>query len=147
MTFEPGKSGNPNGYKGPRDRARRQVFEMIEGLGLIDSLQILCTIANDVNTDPSIRVAAAAASVNHFHPKLQSVPTPRFIEESIQLPFPEPKTLEQANANIAYLSAHKAQGLISIDSADSLIGDNQSVVNNLIVEEELKFKLYPPEHQ
>jgi hypothetical protein len=61
MTWEPGKSGNPNGYKGPRDRARREVFERIRGLEHLDALETLSTIQNDPNTDPNIRVAAASA--------------------------------------------------------------------------------------
>jgi hypothetical protein len=71
------------------------------------------------------------------------VATPRYIDEPIQLP--EPLTIEQANRNIAYISNLKAQGLIDLDFANSLIADNTTIVNNLIAEEELKFKISPPE--
>jgi hypothetical protein len=37
------------------------------------------------------------------------------LKKSTQLPYPEPKTIEQASANIAYFSARKVQGLISIE--------------------------------
>ena len=80
MTWNPGQSGNPNGYKGPRDRARREVFERIHGLQHLDALETLSTIQNDSNTDPSIRVAAASALAPYCHPKMQSTPTPRFID-------------------------------------------------------------------
>jgi hypothetical protein len=55
--------------------------------------------------------------------------------------------MEQANKNIAYISNLKAQGLIDLDFANSLIADNTTIANNLIAEEELKFKLYPPEER
>ena len=60
MPREPGKSGNPNGYKGPRDRARREVFEKIKGLGHLDAIEILSTIANDQNAELGYRVAASS---------------------------------------------------------------------------------------
>src|SRR6516164_11192306 len=87
MTWEPGKSGNPAGYKGPRDRARREVFERIRGLEHLDALETLSTIQNDPNTDPNIRVAAASALAPYCHPKIQATPTPRYID--IQLDVPE----------------------------------------------------------
>ena len=71
--------------------------------------------------------------------------TPRYIDEPVQLP--EPVTIEQANRNIAYISNLKAQGLIDLDFANSLIADNTTIANNLIAEEELKFKIYPPEER
>ena len=58
---------------------------------------------------------------------------------------PGPLTIEQATKNIAYISNLKAQGLIDLDFANSLIADNTTVANNLIAEEELKFKISPPE--
>src|SRR5262249_12111378 len=72
-----------------------------------------------------------------------SIPAPRYIDEPIQLP--EPQTIEQANRNIACISNLKAQGLIDLDFANSLIADNTTIANNLIAEEELKFKISPPE--
>jgi len=72
-----------------------------------------------------------------------SIPPLRYIDEPVQLP--EPLTIEQANRNIAYISNLKAQGLVDLDFANSLIADNTTIANNLIAEEELKFKINPPE--
>jgi hypothetical protein len=72
-----------------------------------------------------------------------SIPPLRYIDEPIQLP--EPITIEQANKNIAYISNLKAQGLIDLDFANSLIADNTTIANNLIAEEELRYKISPPE--
>jgi hypothetical protein len=73
------------------------------------------------------------------------VATPRYIDEPVQLP--EPVTIEQANKNIAYISNLKAQGIIDLDFANSLIADQTTIANNLIAEEELKFKINPPERR
>jgi hypothetical protein len=63
------------------------------------------------------------------HSKRSTISPPRFIEENPQLPHPEPKSLDEANANIGYLSYEKAQGRISIDSSDSLIADQRTMAN------------------
>jgi len=55
MPWEPGKSGNPNGYKGPRDRVRRQVFDTIKNLGHRDALETLSYLHN--NEQKRIRAA------------------------------------------------------------------------------------------
>ena|SRR5262249_15411005 len=74
---------------------------------------------------------------------MESIPPLRYIDDPVQLP--EPATIEQANKNIAYISNLKAQGLIDLDFANSLIADNTTIANNLIANDELKFKIYPPE--
>jgi hypothetical protein len=117
-------------------------MEEIKGLGHKDALLVLSTIANDESADIAYRVTAASSLAPFQHPKLASLPTPRYIDEPIQLP--EPTTIEQANKNIAYISNLKAQGLIDLDFANSLIADNTTIANNLIAEEELKFKISPP---
>src|SRR5215475_1557136 len=86
MTWEPGKSGNPSGYNGPRDRARRAVFERIQARKHADALETLSTLQNDPNTEPNLRVAAAAALAPYCHPKMQSLPVPRFIDLQIDIP-------------------------------------------------------------
>src|SRR6516162_3581239 len=107
MPREPGKSGNPNGYKGPRDRARREVFEKIKGLWHLDAIEILSTIANDQNAELGYRVAASSALVPYCHPKLQSLATPRWIETPIEVPeFARISDAENFLAKIAALVAH-----------------------------------------
>jgi hypothetical protein len=144
MPWAPGQSGNPKGYDGPRRRRHQEVYDEIKRLGYTESLVTLARIQHE-SQDESIKVAAAAALAPYLNPKLQSIPTQRFIDEVIQLPYPEVQTVEQAVANIAYLSARKAQGLLSIDSADSLIADQRTIATNLIAQEELRFKINPPE--
>jgi hypothetical protein len=143
MPWEPGKSGNPNGYKGPRDRARREVFERIRGLEHLDALETLSTIQNDANTDPSIRVAAASALAPYCHPKLQATLTPRFIDLEIEVPeFTHVSDAENFLARIALLTA---RGHLDIQSAQELSGLVKLWIDSQYQREEFNYKISPPE--
>ena len=85
MPWAPGQSGNPAGYHGSRRWRHREVFEEIKRLGHRDALVTLSTIQHE-SQDDSLRVAAAAALALYAHPKLQSLPTPRFVENPIEVP-------------------------------------------------------------
>jgi hypothetical protein len=85
MRWAPGQSGNPAGYHGSRRWRHREVFEEIKRLGHRDALVTLSTIQHE-SQDDSLRVAAAAALALYAHPKLQSLPTPRFVENPIEVP-------------------------------------------------------------
>src|SRR5215472_15318341 len=84
MPWAPGQSGNPAGYHGSRRWRHREVFEEIKRLGHRDALVTLSTIQHE-SQDDSLR-AAAAALAPYAHPKLQSLPTPRFVENPIEVP-------------------------------------------------------------
>ena len=60
MPWSPGQSGNPNGYSGPRNRRRHEVFEIIKGLDHKDALVTPSTLAHE-SQDEGIKMAAAAA--------------------------------------------------------------------------------------
>jgi hypothetical protein len=83
MPWEPGKSGNPAGYKGGLDRKNREVFQQAK-----DPIPTLFEVQHNAKDD-SVRVAAASAVANYAHPKLQSIPTPRYIENQIELEDPQ----------------------------------------------------------
>jgi hypothetical protein len=79
MTFQRVQSGNPKGYHGPGTFKHKEVFEEIKKLGYRDSLVTLARIQYE-STEESPQVAAASALAPHQFPKLQSIPTPRFIK-------------------------------------------------------------------
>jgi hypothetical protein len=143
MTWEPGKSGNPNGYKGPRDRARREVFERIRGLEHLDALETLSTIQNDPNTDPCIRVAAASALAPYCHPKMQSTPTPRFID--LQLDVPEFTHVSDAENFLAKIALLVARGHLDIQSGQELSALVKTWIDTQYARDELNYKISPPE--
>jgi hypothetical protein len=105
MPWAPGQSGNPAGYHGSRRWRHREVFDEIKKLGHRDALVTLSTIQHE-SQDDSLRVAAAAALAPYAHPKLQSLPTPRFVETPIQVPeFTDVSVAETFLAKIATLVA------------------------------------------
>ena len=118
MTWKPGKSGNPNGYKGPRDRARREVFETIKNLGHKDALETLSYLQHNEQIEPGLRIAAAAALAPYCHPKMQATPTPRFID--LQLDIPEFTHVSDAENFLAKIALLVARGHLDIQSGQEL---------------------------
>ena len=145
MTWEPGKSGNPNGYKGPRDRARREVFKRIHGLEHLDALETLSTIQNDPNTDPSIRVAAASALAPYCHPKMQATPTPRYVE--LQIDVPEFTSVSIAEDFLAKILSLVAKGHLDIQQGQELAALAKMYIDSQYARDELQFKINPPEQR
>jgi hypothetical protein len=142
------QAGNEFGKSRPLGAPNKRSEELRRRLrdrGDTDPAEFLSSIVSSPNEPTELKIAASNGLLPYLYPKRGAVPTSRYIDEPIQLP--EPTTIEQANKNIAYISNLKAQGLIDLDFANSLIADNTTIANNLIAEEELKFKLYPPEER
>jgi hypothetical protein len=143
MVFQPGQSGNPGGYSGPRGKARREVLERIQGLGHMDALETLSTIQNNPNEDPQIRVAAASSLAPYMHPKLHAIPVPRFID--LQLDVPEFTHVSDAENFLAKIALLCARGHLDIQSAQELSGLVKLWIDSQYAKEELAFKVSPPE--
>jgi hypothetical protein len=146
MPFAPGQSGNPSGWQGGRQRRHREVFDEIKSLGHRDALITLSTIQNNDNNDTELRIAAAAALAPYAHPKLQSIPTPRFIETPIEVPaeFTHVSDAENFLAKIAVLVA---RGHLDIQSAQELSGLVKAWIDTQYAKDELQFKINPPEQR
>src|SRR5215813_14561300 len=145
MTFQPGHTLSPGRRLGSRNKRTAEIFNRLENRGDLDPADLLSSIVTNPQEQQELRIQAAGLLMPYKYGKHGSIPPLRYIDEPVQLP--EPQTIEQANKNIAYISNLKAQGLIDLDFANSLIADNTTIANNLIAEEELKFKLYPPEQR
>jgi len=148
MPWAPGESGNPNGYQGPRNQSarhkiHREVMEEIKGLGHKDALLVLSTIANDPNADTAYRVGAATALAPFQHPKLQSIPTPRFID--LQIDIPEFTHVSEAESFLAKIALLCAKGHLDIQSALELSGLVKLWIDSQYAKEELAYKISPPE--
>src|SRR6516225_2061784 len=143
--FQPGNTESTVRPPGSPNKRTNELRYRLQNRGDIDPAEFCSQIVSNPNESTELRLAASNYLLPYLYPKRGAVPTPRYIDEPIQLP--EPTTIEQANKNIAYISNLKAQGLIDLDFANSLIADNTTIANNLIAEEELKFKLYPPEER
>jgi len=143
MTFQPGHTLSPGRRLGSRNKRTAEIFNRLETRGDIDPADLLSSIVTNPQEQQELRIQAAGLLMPYKYGKHGSIPPLRYINEPVQLP--EPQTIEQANRNIAYISNLKAQGLIDLDFANSLIADNTTIANNLIAEEEPKFKISPPE--
>ena len=117
MAWQPGQSGNPNGYAGPRVRRRNKVFDIIQGLNHKDALEVLSTLANH-SQDEGIKVGAAAALAPYCHPKLRATPVPRFIETPIETP--DFTSVEVAESFLAKIPVLVARGQLDFQSAQEL---------------------------
>jgi len=141
--FQPGNKESTGRPPGSPNKRTNELRRRLQDRGDVDPADFCSAIVSNPNEPTELKLAAANYLLPYLYSKRGAVPTPRYIDEPIQLP--EPTTIEQANKNIAYISNLKSQGLIDLDFANSLIADNTTIANNLIAEEELKFKLYPPE--
>src|SRR6516225_8626950 len=143
MPWAPGQSGNPLGYAGPRERRRKEVFKLIEGLKHDDALVTLSTLQNDKTADPGLRIAAASALAPYCHPKMQATPTPRFIE--LQSDVPEFTHVSDAENFLAKIALLTAKGHLDIQSAQELSGLVKAWIDTQYQKEELAYKISPPE--
>jgi len=137
MPWVPGQSGNPAGYHGSRRWRHREVFEEIKKLGYRDALITLAQIQHE-SSDDSLRVAAAAALAPYAHPKLQALPTPRFIEPLIEVP--EFTHLSDAEQFLAKIAALVARGELDIQTGLELSTLAKNWIESQYAREELAIK-------
>jgi hypothetical protein len=141
--FQPGNTESTGRPPGSPNKRTNELRYRLQNRGDVDPADFCSQIVSSPNEPTELKLQAANFLLPYLYPKRGAVATPRYIDDPVQLP--EPLTIEQATKNIAYISNLKAQGLIDLDFANSLIADNTTIANNLIAEEELKFKISPPE--
>src|SRR6516165_12476767 len=120
MVWAPGQSGNPNRYKGPRERRRKEVFEIIKNLGHKDALETLSYLQHNEQIEPGLRIAAASALAPYCHPKMQATPTPRYVE--LQIDVPEFTNVSIAEEFLARILSLVAKGHLDIQQGQELAG-------------------------
>jgi hypothetical protein len=145
MPWAPGQSGNPLGYAGPRERRRKEVFEIIKNLGHKDALETLSYLQHNEQIEPGLRIAAAAALAPYCHPKLQATPTPRFID--LQIDIPEFTHVSEAENFLAKIALLCARGHLDIQSAQELSGLVEAWIRTQYAKDELQYKINPPEQR
>ena len=140
MVWAPGQSGNPKGYAGPRERRRKEVFEIIKNLGHKDALETLSYLQHNEQIEPGLRIAAAAALAPYCHPKMQATPTPRFIDTPIDVPNFD--RISDAESFLARLPVLVARGELDFQSAQELCAMTNLWIQTQYVREELAIKQY-----
>src|SRR6516162_8229353 len=141
--FQPGNTEGKDRPPGSLNKRTNELRYRLQNRGDADPADFCSQIVSSPDEPTELKLQAANFLLPYLYPKRGAVATPRYIDEPIDLPIPE--TIEQANKNIAYISNLKAQGVIDLDFANSLIADNTTIANNLIAEEELRYKISPPE--
>jgi hypothetical protein len=109
----------------------------------MDALETLSTIQNNPNEDPQIRVAAASSLAPYMHPKLQSTPTPRYVE--LQIDVPEFTNVSVAEDFLARILSLVAKGHLDIQQGRELAALAKMYIDSQYARDELQFKINPPE--
>jgi hypothetical protein len=119
MVFQPGQSGNPTGNNGhsTRRKGNAEIFHEIKDRGYLDPLLTLAKIQHESATE-GIRASAAASLAAYCHPKLQSLPVPRFITTPFEVP--EFVTVADAERFLARIPVLVARGELDIDLGKEL---------------------------
>jgi hypothetical protein len=128
MVFQPGQAYNPNGRPlGSRNKRTEEVNRRCREARHKDPIFALSeTISN--TQDEGLRISAAAALAPYMHSKMQSTPTPRYIENPIELE--DPQTIDQANTQIAMLGTLLAKGEIDLDFQQALIASRRAWIES-----------------
>jgi hypothetical protein len=137
MVFQPGQSGNPGGQfnnGGPRrHRHTLEVIREINRRGHQDPLITLSEIQHNPEYDLGTRANAATSLAPFVHPKMQSVPTPRYLEEPIDIP--EFTTVDQATQFIAKIDHLTAAGKLDLGAATELTAITKAFIDSEISSE------------
>jgi hypothetical protein len=141
--FLPGEVSNPNGRRvGSRNKRTAEIINQIINSGNKDPLVTLSELQAN-SSDESIRASAANMLAPFLHSKLQSVPTPRFIETT-ELTLPPLDSLEHAVQSIAVIETAVAANQLDVQSAQDLIGMINAYIagKNIMEVAELQDRLY-----
>ena len=133
--------GNPNwvpGHSAPgagrqlgsRNRRTTDAINAIISAGHQDPLLTLAELQAK-STDEGIRATAANMLAPFMHSKCGAMPPLRFISEPIELPFPNPITLEEINANTSYLDQALAAGTLDIDFHTALLAGQRQHIESI----------------
>jgi hypothetical protein len=119
MVFQPGQSGNLAGNKGysTRRKGNAEIFHEIKNRGYLDPLIRLAQISHESENE-GIRASAAASLAPYTHPKLQSVPVPRYITTPFDVP--EFQTIQDASSFLAKIPVLVARGELDMDFGKEL---------------------------
>jgi hypothetical protein len=99
---------------------RPKLIEAIIAAGHQDPLLTLAELQAK-SADEGIRATAANMLAPYLHSKCGAIPPLRFISDPVELPHPNPTTVDHVNANLAHINAMVAAGTLDIDFATILL--------------------------
>ena len=126
------KAGRPKGAKGLKTLAKEYdavaakaaaaKTEAEANGATFDLLAFLSTVARDGGLNVAVRIQAAGMAL----PFLYAKKTARIIGNAIKLP--QPKSVEEATANISKIATLAAAGKVGLDEANDLVGLQKSYI-------------------
>jgi hypothetical protein len=96
-----------------------------------DPLEFQSQIVSDNTIDLEIRLQASIALAPYRHGKCGAIPPPRYIEQPLVLPFPNPTTLEEINANTSHLDQELAAGQLDLDFHGALLSGQRQHIETI----------------
>jgi hypothetical protein len=139
MTFQPGHDLSQGRPLGSANKRSEELRRRLRDRGDTDPADYCSSIVSNPNEPRELRLAAANYLLPYLYPKRGAITEPYrdFIEHPITFPHPDPKTIQQSNENILFISNLKGQGQIDQAWGDNLIADQCRVRDGLIDEAKL----------
>ena len=122
MPFKAGENWNGNASgrpKGAVNRRTQEILDLIKERGDTDPLDALSHIVTN-NKDPSIVAQAANILAPYVHSKRGTIPSPRFLPDSIEVP--KFTSVNQAEDFLALIAQRAGKGELELQSATDICG-------------------------
>jgi len=149
-----GKAGNPNKIHvhGARTKATARKVAELNERGDLDPLDYLSRIVSTETADPALRAQAAQAIMPYRHSRMGNTPVPPepiFFDPETEFhpPHPEPRSVDQVNANLNYIVQLKLAGKLDQAWANDLANDQRIIGNNILDQQKLLAAQGGPQEQ
>ena len=143
MPFQPGQISNPKGrVPGTRNKRDAEIWRKLEARGDKDPAELLSEIVTNEKDPKELRAQAANMLLPYKYSKRGTLPPPRFVEETIDVP--DFTSVEQAEDFLASISKRAGTGELELQSAldISTLVKNWILAKHASVELELKVQAH-----
>jgi hypothetical protein len=138
MTFQPGHHLSNGRPQGSANRRSEQLRIRLKDRGDVDPADYCSSIVSNEKEPTELRLAASNYLLPYLYPKRGAVPTPRYVEESIDIP--QFTHLSDAESFLAKIAALVANGQLDIQTGLELTSIAKAWLDALYAREELAIK-------
>jgi hypothetical protein len=138
MTFQPGHNLSSGRPPGAVNRRSEELRRRLRDRGDVDPADYCSSIVSSETEPTELKLAAANYLLPYLYPKRGAVPTPRYVEESIDIP--QFTHLSDAEQFIAKVAALTARGELDIQTALELSTLAKNWIDSQYAREELSLK-------
>ena len=104
---------------GSRNKRTKELLARLEARGDLDPADFLSALITDEKEPKELRVQASNVLLPYIHPKWQSTPVPRYLEDDINIP-KEFTCVEDAEKFLAHITARVTAKTLDLDFAEAL---------------------------